>query len=129
MRLPRSRTQQKANTREADDQPGRPPYLWLWRRGVRYQGQWLRLFLLLFYGTVVGLEPALAGTALPIALLFDAFSGKSIVGYWSDNTRSPLGTTPSFHGYAAAIPVALCFPCCGSRPIGMTGRCFCISLY
>ena len=28
-------------------------------------------FLLLFYGTVVGLEPALAGTALLIALVFD----------------------------------------------------------
>ena len=44
-------------------------------------------FLLLFYGTVVGLEPALAGTALLIALIFDAFSDP-IVGYWSDNTRS-----------------------------------------
>ena len=31
-------------------------------------------FLLLFYGTVVGLEPALVGTALLIALVFDALS-------------------------------------------------------
>ena len=44
-------------------------------------------FLLLFYGTVVGLEPALAGTALLIALVFDSLSDP-IVGYWSDNTRS-----------------------------------------
>ena len=47
-------------------------------------------FLLLFYGTVVGLEPALAGTALLIALIFDALSDP-IVGYWSDNTRTSWG--------------------------------------
>ena len=64
-------------------------------------------FLLLFYGTVVGLEPALAGTALLIALIFDAFSDP-IVGYWSDNTRSRWGRRHPFM-YAAAIPVALCY--------------------
>mgnify|MGYP000117074339 CR=1 FL=1 len=59
--------------------------------------------LLLFYGTVVGLEPALAGTALLVALNFDAF-GDSVVGDWSDNTRSRLGRRHNFI-YAAAIPV------------------------
>ena len=64
-------------------------------------------FLLLFYGSVVGLEPALAGTALLIALIFDAFSDP-IVGYWSDNTHSRWGRRHPFM-YAAAIPVALCY--------------------
>ena len=64
-------------------------------------------FLLLFYGTVVGLEPALAGTALLIALIFDALSDP-IVGYWSDNTRSRWGRRHPFM-YAAGIPVALCY--------------------
>ena len=69
-------------------------------------------FLLLFYGTVVGLEPALAGTALLIALLVDAVSDP-VVGYWSDNTRSRLGRRHPFM-YASAIPVALCYFCYGS---------------
>ena len=64
-------------------------------------------FLLLFYGTVVGLEPALAGTALLIALVFDSLSDP-VVGYWSDNTRSRWGRRHPFM-YAAAIPVALCY--------------------
>ena len=64
-------------------------------------------FLLLFYGTVVGLEPALAGTALLIALLVDAVSDP-VVGYWSDNTRSRLGRRHPFM-YASALPVALCY--------------------
>ena len=64
-------------------------------------------FLLLFYGTVVGLEPALAGTALLIALIFDAFSDP-IVGYWSDNTRSRWGRRHPYM-YAAGLPVALCY--------------------
>jgi glycoside/pentoside/hexuronide:cation symporter, GPH family len=64
-------------------------------------------FLLLFYGTVVGLEPALAGTALLIALVCDSLSDP-IVGYWSDNTRSRWGRRHPFM-YAAALPVALCY--------------------
>ena len=64
-------------------------------------------FLLLFYGTVVGLEPALVGTALLIALVFDALSDP-VVGYWSDNTRSRWGRRHPFM-YAAAVPVACCY--------------------
>lgn len=64
-------------------------------------------FLLLFYGTVVGLEPALAGTALLIALLVDAVSDP-VVGYWSDNTQSRLGRRHPFM-YASALPVATCY--------------------
>lgn len=64
-------------------------------------------FLLLFYGTVVGLEPALAGIAVFIALVFDAVSDP-LVGYWSDNTRSRWGRRHPFM-YASALPVALCY--------------------
>ena len=37
-------------------------------------------FLLLFYGTVIGLEPGLVGLAILIALVFDAISDP-LVGY------------------------------------------------
>lgn len=64
-------------------------------------------FLLLFYGTVVGLEPGLVGLAILIALIFDAISDP-IMGYWSDNFRSRLGRRHPFM-YAAAIPVGLSY--------------------
>ena len=64
-------------------------------------------FLLLFYGTVVGLEPSLVGLAILIALVFDAISDP-LVGYWSDNLRSRWGRRHPFM-YAAALPVALSY--------------------
>ena len=79
-------------------------------------------FLLLFYSTVVGLEPALAGTALLIALIFDALSDP-IVGYWSDNTRSRWGRRHPFM-YAAAIPVALCYSLLWQPPDWSVGSLF-----
>ena len=78
--------------------------------------------LLLFYGTVVGLEPALAGTALLVALIFDAFSDP-VVGYWSDNTRSRWGRRHPFM-YAAAIPVALCYSLLWQPPEWSDGALF-----
>jgi Na+/melibiose symporter-like transporter len=53
-------------------------------------------FLLLFYGTVIGLEPGLVGLAILIALVVDAISDP-LVGYWSDNFRRAAGGggTPS----------------------------------
>lgn len=64
-------------------------------------------FLLLFYGTVIGLEPGLVGLAILIALVVDAFSDP-LVGYWSDNLRSRWGRRHPFM-YAAALPVALSY--------------------
>ncbi len=64
-------------------------------------------FLLLFYGTVVGLEPGLVGLAILIALVFDALSDP-LVGYWSDNFHSRWGRRHPFM-YAAALPVALTY--------------------
>ena len=64
-------------------------------------------FLLLFYGTVIGLEPGLVGLAILIALVVDAISDP-LVGYWSDNFRSRWGRRHPFM-YAAALPVALSY--------------------
>lgn len=64
-------------------------------------------FLLLFYGTVVGLEPGLVGLSILIALVFDAISDP-VVGYWSDNLRSRWGRRHPFM-YASAIPVGLSY--------------------
>lgn len=64
-------------------------------------------FLLLFYGTVIGLEPGLVGLAILIALVVDAISDP-LVGYWSDNFRSRWGRRHPFM-YVAALPVALSY--------------------
>nr|WP_137678590.1 MFS transporter [Parerythrobacter lutipelagi] len=64
-------------------------------------------FLLIFYGTVIGLEPGLVGLAILIALVFDAVSDP-LVGYWSDNFRSKWGRRHPFM-YAAALPVAFSY--------------------
>ena len=64
-------------------------------------------FLLLFYGTVVGVEPGLVGLAIFIALVVDAISDP-VVGYLSDNWRSRWGRRHPFM-YAAAIPVSVSY--------------------
>ena len=64
-------------------------------------------FLMLFYGTVVGLEPGLVGLAILIALCVDAISDP-LVGYWSDNFRSKWGRRHPFM-YTAALPIALVY--------------------
>ena len=71
-------------------------------------------FLLLFYSTVVGLESALVGTALLIAMVLDAISDP-VIGYWSDRTRSRWGRRHPFM-YASAFPVAVCYAFLWSPP-------------
>jgi len=61
-------------------------------------------FLLLFYSQVIGVDAALVGLALTIALVVDAIIDP-ILGYWSDNLRSKWGRRHPFM-YAATIPVA-----------------------
>ena len=73
-------------------------------------------FLLLFYGTVVGLEPGLVGLAIFIALVLDALSDP-LVGYWSDNFRSRWGRRHPFI-YASAIPCAVSFWFLWNPPYG-----------
>ena len=62
-------------------------------------------FLLFFYAQVVGLDPALAGLAIALALVFDAFSDP-IVGFISDNLRTRWGRRHPLM-YAAAFPASL----------------------
>ncbi len=64
-------------------------------------------FLLIYYSQVVGLEPALAGSALLLALVFDAVSDP-LVGRWSDRLKSRLGRRHPFL-YASVVPAALCY--------------------
>jgi len=62
-------------------------------------------FLLFFLTAVVGLSGSLAGTALALTLVVDAFADP-MIGYISDNTRSRWGRRHPFM-IAAAIPFAL----------------------
>ena len=62
-------------------------------------------FLLFYYTGVLGLPGSLAGTALFIAMCFDAVSDP-LVGYLSDHTRSRLGRRHPYM-YAAAIPMGV----------------------
>ncbi|MEP0202057.1 MAG: MFS transporter [Halioglobus sp.] len=64
-------------------------------------------FLLMFYSTVVGLDPGIVGLAIFIALVADAVSDP-VVGYVSDNWRSRWGRRHPFM-YASAIPVAVSY--------------------
>lgn len=75
-------------------------------------------FLLLFYGTVVGLEPGLVGLAILIALVLDAISDP-LVGYWSDNLHSRWGRRHPFM-YASAIPVAATYYLLWNPPEGLS---------
>ncbi len=60
-------------------------------------------FLLFYYTGVLGLSGSLAGTALFLAMCFDAISDP-LVGYLSDHTRSRLGRRHPYM-YAAALPM------------------------
>ena len=63
--------------------------------------------LLLYYNQVIGLPAQLVGTAIMIALIFDAFADP-VVGQISDNLRTRWGRRHPFM-YASAIPVAVSY--------------------
>ncbi len=65
------------------------------------------IFLMFYYNQVLGLSGTLAGTAVGIALVFDAITDP-LAGSLSDNWRSRLGRRHPFM-YASAIPMALAF--------------------
>lgn len=73
--------------------------------GVKDNG--FSYFLLLFYNQVMGVPAQLVGLAALIALVFDACIDP-LIGYLSDNTRSPWGRRHPYM-YAAAIPFALAY--------------------
>ncbi|MGI9264137.1 MAG: MFS transporter, partial [Gammaproteobacteria bacterium] len=55
--------------------------------GVFYNSHY---FVLIFYSQILGMDPALAGLAVGIGLVFDAITDP-LVGYLSDNTHSRWG--------------------------------------
>jgi Na+/melibiose symporter-like transporter len=73
--------------------------------GVKENG--FSYFLLFYYNQVLDLPGAYAGTAILIAMIFDAISDP-LVGVWSDNTRSRWGRRHPFM-YGAALPVAVIY--------------------
>jgi len=82
--------------------------------GVKDNG--LGFFLLIFYTQVIGVDAALVGLAITVALVVDAISDP-VVGYWSDNVRSKWGRRHPFM-YAAAVPVAASYYLLWNPPAG-----------
>lgn len=76
------------------------------------------LFILFYYNQVLGLSGTLAGTAIFIALIFDAVTDP-IAGSWSDNFKSRWGRRHPFM-YASAIPLCLAFIGLFSPPKGLS---------
>ena len=72
-------------------------------------------FLLLFYGTVVGLEPALVGTALLIALVFDAMKWP----WWGTGRtiRALVGGAVILSCTRRQSRLLSVTHCCGNHPI------------
>ena len=73
--------------------------------GVKDNG--FSYFLMFYYNQVLGLSASLAGTAILIAMIFDAISDP-LVGVWSDNTHSRLGRRHPFM-YASVFPVSFVY--------------------
>jgi len=84
--------------------------------GVKDNG--FSYFLLLFYSQVVGLDARLVGLALTIALVFDAVVDP-VIGYWSDNLRSPWGRRHPFM-YGAALPATAIYFLLWAPPEGLS---------
>ena len=74
-------------------------------------------FLIFYYSLVLGLDPALAGLAGAIALVFDAISDP-VVGTLSDNLRHRWGRRHLFM-YLAAVPLGVTFYLVWAPPAGL----------
>ena len=80
-------------------------------------------FLLLYYSQVLGLESAMAGLALMIALIFDAMSDP-LIGQWSDRLRHRLGRRHPFL-YVSIVPVSVSYYLLWAAPeLSQTGLFF-----
>ena len=73
--------------------------------GIKNNG--FSYFVLFVYSSVLGLPAWMAGLALNIVLVVDAFTDP-LVGYYSDRTRSKWGRRHPYM-YAAALPVAITY--------------------
>ncbi|MEO1322822.1 MAG: MFS transporter [Pseudomonadota bacterium] len=86
--------------------------------GVKNNG--FEYFLLLYYGQVLGVDFALVGAALLIAMIVDGVTDP-VVGYWSDNLRTAFGRRHPFM-YAAIIPVGIAYYFVWNPPAGLDGN-------
>nr|WP_070960012.1 MFS transporter [Hyphomonas sp. Mor2] len=86
--------------------------------GIRNNG--FEYFLLFYYSQVLGVDSALVGATLMIALFVDGLSDP-IVGYWSDNLKTRWGRRHPFM-YLAIIPVAVSYVMAWNPPAGLTGN-------
>lgn len=84
------------------------------------KGNGFSYFLLLFYSQALGVDSASVGLAIFLTFLVDAFSDP-VVGYLSDNLRTPFGRRHPFM-YAAAIPVSVSFWFLWNPPEGYTNE-------
>ena len=84
--------------------------------GLGHEG--LNLFLFFYYTSVLGLGGVLAGQAILIALLVDAFADP-LVGVWSDRLVSRWGRRHPFL-YLSALPLGVCFYCTFAPPRGLS---------
>ena len=75
-------------------------------------------FLLFVYVQIFGLSPDLAGLAILLMLVFDAFSDP-LVGYFSDRHQSKWGRRHPFM-YFSALPVSLSFFLLWDPPASLT---------
>lgn len=73
--------------------------------GIKDNG--FRVFLLLFYNQVIGLEASKVALAIMVAMLIDCLIDP-VIGHISDNWRGRWGRRHPFM-YASALPVALSF--------------------
>ena len=77
-------------------------------------------WLLVYYNQVMGLDAALAGLALAIALIVDAITDP-VVGIWSDHTKTKWGRRHPFI-YASLLPFAVSFWFLLQPPAGLDER-------
>ena len=75
-------------------------------------------WVLVYYNQVLGLEPALAGLALALALVVDAVTDP-LVGVWSDRARTRWGRRHPFM-YAGILPFAVSFHALLQPPTDMS---------
>lgn len=86
--------------------------------GIKNNG--FEYFLLFYYSQVLGVDFALVGATLMIAMFVDGLTDP-IVGYWSDNLKTKIGRRHPFM-YAAAIPVGIAYVFAWNPPSGLEGN-------
>lgn len=86
--------------------------------GIKNNG--FEYFLLFYYSQVLGVDFALVGATLMIAMVVDGITDP-VVGYWSDNLKTRFGRRHPFM-YLAAIPVGLMYVLAWNPPASLTGN-------